>query len=43
LPRCGHVALSYNSHVWVMGGYNNQCWTTPSCAITYYNDVWSTN
>lgn len=43
LPRCGHVALSYNSHDWVMGGYNNQCWTPPNCPITYYNDVWSTN
>jgi hypothetical protein len=41
-PRCGHVALSYNSQDWVMGGYNNQCNTTPSCAITYYNDVWTT-
>jgi len=43
LPRCGHVALSYNNSLWVMGGYNNQCWTPgPSCPVTYYNDVWHT-
>ncbi len=42
LPRCGHTALSYNSSVYVMGGYDPTCWQASGCAVTYYNDVWKT-
>ncbi len=38
--RDGHLALSYNNQLWVMGGFDTQCWGTAACAVTYYNDVW---
>jgi hypothetical protein len=39
-PRSGHLALSYNNSLWVMGGYYSGCWEPSGCAVTYYNDVW---
>lgn len=34
LQRFGHLSLSFNSEVWVIGGVNN------TGSLTYYNDVW---
>jgi hypothetical protein len=35
LPRCGHLSLSYNNQVWVIGGINNY-----GGSLTCFNDVW---
>ncbi len=41
-PRFYHLSLSYNNQVWVIAGCNDYCNTTPTCAVTYLNDVWYT-
>jgi hypothetical protein len=33
-PRFGHLSLSFNNQVWIMGGCNN------AGSLTYFNDVW---
>ena len=38
--RFYHLSLSYNNQVWVIAGCDDYCDTTPTCAITYLNDVW---
>jgi len=43
VQRFGHLSLEYNNSVWVIGGCNNVCLTTPCpVTVTYYNDVWYT-
>jgi len=32
--RFGHLSLSFNNQVWIMGGSNN------NSSLTYFNDVW---
>jgi hypothetical protein len=39
-PRAGHKSFTFNSSLWVMGGYG--CFPPTSCSVTYYNDVWHT-
>jgi hypothetical protein len=39
--RFGHLSLSFNNSLWVIGGCDNICQTS-DCAITYLNDVWYT-
>jgi hypothetical protein len=41
-PRFYHLSLAYNNQVWVIAGCDDYCDTTPTCAITYLNDVWVT-
>lgn len=41
--RFGHLSLSYNNDVWVIGGCDDICTSNPCpTTVTYYNDVWYT-
>jgi leucine-zipper-like transcriptional regulator 1 len=39
--RFYHLSLAFDNYVWVIGGCDNFC-DSPSCGITYLNDVWYT-
>ena len=42
-PRFGHLSLTYNNSIWIIGGCNNACQSAPCpTTVTYYNDVWDT-
>jgi leucine-zipper-like transcriptional regulator 1 len=38
--RFGHVSLTYNNSVWLIGGVDDVCWNVGTCPVTYLNDVW---
>ncbi len=40
-PRFYHLSLAYDNYVWVIAGCDNFC-DSPSCGVTYLNDVWYT-